>query len=96
MTVYTPEKSKQAERRINDQWTSNGGPFFPKNVTVDVRIFVTPDGTSVEVTPVEERQDSRPGLRGDVDNYAKTILDGLNGAAWEDDSQVVHLEVTKA
>ena len=30
--------------------------------------------------------------RGDLDNYVKTVADGLNGVAWYDDRQVVHLE----
>jgi crossover junction endodeoxyribonuclease RusA len=29
--------------------------------------------------------------RADVDNLAKAVLDGLNGVAWKDDSQVVEL-----
>lgn len=34
-----------------------------------------------------------PGRRkGDVDNYLKTTLDGLNEIAWGDDSQVVHAD----
>lgn len=38
----------------------------------------------------------RPGRRGDIDNYAKAILDGLNGIAWIDDDQVVGLTVAVA
>lgn len=30
---------------------------------------------------------------GDVDNYAKSILDGCNGVVWGDDRQVVELHV---
>ncbi len=30
---------------------------------------------------------------GDVDNYAKAILDGLNGVVWVDDTQVAQLHV---
>jgi crossover junction endodeoxyribonuclease RusA len=30
-------------------------------------------------------------LAGDVDNYCKAILDGLNGVAYADDAQVVQL-----
>jgi Holliday junction resolvase RusA-like endonuclease len=33
--------------------------------------------------------------RADVDNYAKSILDLMNGKLWKDDQQVVMLEVSK-
>jgi Holliday junction resolvase RusA-like endonuclease len=32
----------------------------------------------------------------DVDNFAKSILDGANGILWEDDSQIIDLQVAKA
>jgi len=32
---------------------------------------------------------SKSGNEGDLDNYAKTLKDALNGIAWEDDRQVV-------
>ena len=32
---------------------------------------------------------SKAGREGDLDNYAKTLKDALNGIAWEDDRQVV-------
>lgn len=38
------------------------------------------------------RQTARPC---DIDNLCKTVMDALNGAAWEDDSQAVHLEASK-
>jgi Holliday junction resolvase RusA-like endonuclease len=34
-------------------------------------------------------------LRGDLDNYVKSLLDGLNGVAYEDDKQVVNLKAFK-
>ena len=37
----------------------------------------------------------RPVTRPDVDNYAKAILDSLNGIVWIDDSQIVALHVYK-
>jgi Holliday junction resolvase RusA-like endonuclease len=36
-----------------------------------------------------------PVSRPDVDNYAKNILDALNGVVWHDDSAVVELRCTK-
>lgn len=37
----------------------------------------------------------RPARRGDLDNRLKAVLDGLNSAAYEDDSQIVHIEATR-
>lgn len=34
--------------------------------------------------------------RGDVDNYAKAILDACNGVVWEDDDSILLLVVSKA
>lgn len=35
----------------------------------------------------------RPRKIGDLDNTAKVALDSLNGIAWDDDGQIVHLEM---
>lgn len=37
----------------------------------------------------------RPEVRGDIDNVAKSILDGMNGICFKDDIQVVELIVNK-
>ena len=33
--------------------------------------------------------------RADVDNHAKQILDGMNGAVWDDDSQIDELHIIR-
>lgn len=37
----------------------------------------------------------RKGRTGDLDNYQKTILDALNGVAWDDDRQVEAIQARK-
>ena len=37
----------------------------------------------------------RPDKKPDVDNYAKTVMDGINGILWTDDARVVKLEIEK-
>jgi crossover junction endodeoxyribonuclease RusA len=57
-----------------------------RTVAPGAGLFV-PVGVGIHVFE-GERQEQRTG---DLDNYAKTILDGLNGIAWRDDRQVARL-----
>lgn len=47
----------------------------------------------IEVSPqcISNGKEPAPGGRGDLDNHVKSALDGLNGIAYHDDSQVVAL-----
>jgi Holliday junction resolvase RusA-like endonuclease len=37
----------------------------------------------------------RPDKKPDVDNYAKTVMDAINGVVWTDDGRVVDLHIEK-
>jgi len=88
--AYTPMKTHLAEDIIRDGW--NGpkyeGPVFMK-------VIFSKLGTEVTVGFLEEEKFPPSALRGDIDNYLKLVMDGLNGAAYIDDSQVRYIEVTK-
>ena len=45
-----------------------------------------PDGPAVEARYVRPK-----GIRGDLDNYVKAVLDAGNGVLWEDDRLVVQI-----
>lgn len=91
--AYRPAKDRDRGRAITSAWVkANGhGIAFPKGTPVQVDIDVlkpapkdTRDGDSVAYT-----------VKPDADNIAKLVLDALNGHAFEDDSQVVWLLVSK-
>lgn len=85
--VFTPEKTLEAEAVIRDAWD---GPMFENPVSIDI-VF---DAEQTIVT-VTEWSGTKSKLRGDLDNYIKTLMDGLNGVAWLDDKQVHHVEARK-
>lgn len=77
--MYTGERTRQAEFDL--AWAFKaahpGHEPFTEPLSV-LLMFVT-----------SKRREDRTS--GDIDNYAKTVLDALNGIAWEDDRQIVHL-----
>lgn len=59
---------------------------------VSLEILLEKDNITITVSSY----DAAPSpLRGDIDNYAKSIMDGLNGAAYTDDRLVRRLVVIK-
>ena len=85
--VFTPEKTLMAEAIIHQGWD---GPRYENPVKMTVHFYV--DKTTVTVEPYDVTPSK---LRGDIDNYLKLLMDGLNGAAWVDDKQVHYVEVHK-
>lgn len=81
--AYTPIKTHLAENVIGDGWT---GPKFDGPVYMEV-VFDR-NSTTVTVGILDDEQYGTTPLRGDIDNYLKLVMDGLNGIAYEDDSQI--------
>ena len=66
-------------------------------VEVDAKFYIkTPKADSIEQTALKEIGLIRPTVsRGDVDNYAKLILDTLHDVIYEDDKHVIKLSSEK-
>jgi crossover junction endodeoxyribonuclease RusA len=87
--TYTPKRTLEFEKAIKEAWN---GPTFESPVSVDITLYKE----KIKVTITEEAEEKKSSLRGDIDNYTKSILDGLNGAAYKDDKLIVKTKVTKA
>ena len=88
--VFTPEATLVFEKHVAESYD---GPRF--DGPVHVRIRLHKDKTTVTI---EDTSAATAGLRGDIDNYCKAILDGLqtDAAALGNDRQVVRLTATKS
>lgn len=74
-------------------WRQTYPDHTPIADPVHVTISINRDGFNMNVT--RQADSVRPvGLRGDIDNYLKSILDGLNGIAWTDDKLVESVTLT--
>ena len=91
-----PVPKQRARRGTRGQWYT---PTRTKRYEKKVAWCALSAGLSAPLTG-DVRLDIRLWLpdrrRRDVDNIAKSISDGLTGIAWEDDSQVASLSVTRA
>ena len=100
--AYTPKRTKDYEGRVLRAFRSSYEGFYPafgKDVPVRICISVCqaiPQSWSKRRRLQAEQGEIVPLSRnGDVDNIAKSILDALNGFAYEDDCQVTTLIITK-
>ena len=85
--AYTPIKTHLAENVIGDGWN---GPKFEGPIYMVAKF--DRNGTTVTVGKYDGEMSP---LRGDIDNYVKLVMDGLNGIAYADDNQIMYLEVYK-
>ena len=100
--AYTPKRTKDYEERVLNEFRSSYSGFYPafgKDVPVWVCIYIIqaiPKSWPKKKQRMAEAGEIFPlGRNGDIDNIAKSILDALNGFAYEDDCQVVRLTVSK-
>lgn len=89
---FTPERYRVWKESVG--WHLRRAKVRPLEGPVAVSMIVSPEGVTVAFEPVAT---GRPkGLRGDLDNYAKGILDAAQGIAYADDRQVVAVSVAFA
>lgn len=97
--TYTPSKTKTYEKAIGDYWKQATKGFkFEKWQALRVSIVFgmpIPKSTSKRKAQLMANGTIKHTKKADIDNLAKAVLDGLNGIAWADDSQIERLSVMK-
>jgi len=92
--AYTPKKSADFEKVVAGSCPLDS----PVEGAVDLRVNMylgIPKSWSKQKTADAAAGQIKPISRPDLDNYLKSIMDGLNGVAYLDDSQIVRLSITK-
>ena len=95
--LYDPPKSKKYKDYVSkvakEQW-KHGILEGALEVKLDIYRPI-PKSVSKKRRKEKESKTIRPIVRPDVDNYAKSVLDGLDKIVWQDDSQIVSLITNK-
>jgi Holliday junction resolvase RusA-like endonuclease len=85
--AFTPQPTRDFESIVAEGWRSTHPAHEPINEPMHVDVRITRSGFTMKVT-VQPASVRPVGIRGDIDNYLKSILDGLNKVAWTDDKLV--------
>lgn len=86
--TYTPKRTKDFEAEVREAYN---GPMFEG--PIEFLAWINDSG--FEVTVREVNWPVRSKLRGDLDNYLKSITDALQGVAYENDKQIVSIQGDK-
>lgn len=95
VSTYDPPKSKEYKNKIRKEINSRE-PL----IEVPFKFVLTVYKPIPKSTPKYKREqmilgELLPTKKPDCDNYAKGVMDALNGHIWIDDSLIVDLEVKK-
>lgn len=98
--VYTPEATASYENLVKiialNAMKKGGHLVLQAAVSMSMEIYVTPPASwSAKKRNSAFLGEIFPTVKPDLDNIIKGVLDALNGVVWNDDKQVIRLEVFK-
>lgn len=97
--AFTPKKTKDCEAAIRTAFLTAATAErieAPRAVEVSVTVYLPiPKSWPKKNRSLAAFGDLHHTSRPDLDNLVKTVLDALNGIAWDDDAQVCRMTATK-
>ena len=94
---YTPAKTKNYETFVRELFfTQHGQPLMEGALKAGIIAYFPIPRSATKKLKAQMASERYPHTKNkDCDNIAKSILDSLNGIAYEDDKQIAFLEVSK-
>lgn len=94
--AYTPKATHDYEKAIANAYKSVSDKISDKPISMDILIrYEIPKSYPTKRVKLILLGKELPTKKPDIDNIAKVVLDGLNGVAYYDDTQVVELNIVK-
>lgn len=95
--LYTPEKTKAFEEALRKAFLAQNSrqtPVYGRDIPLQMRLII---GVSIPKSYTKKKHALcrdrvlAPTGKPDIDNVIKSVADSLNGAVFEDDSQLVRI-----
>lgn len=102
--AYTPSRTKAYEQAVRLAYKQavkdrpEGERFWGADVQLSLQIaafYQMPKKVTRQMKSAMLRWEERPKKKPDLDNILKIVADALNGLAYHDDSQIVHMDASK-
>ena len=96
--IYTPKETMNYEQLVKFSFLKEYPNFIPLDNEKQIKVHIQAYKPIPKAMPKWKRQLAldgivRPTIKPDLDNIAKSVLDGLNQVAFVDDKNVVELKV---
>lgn len=95
--IYTPRSTEIYENEIRKAWEKvNGKEPFTGPLLMKLYLYMPIPKSETKANKLKMLEKKKlPTKKPDIDNLVKSIMDALNGVAYEDDSQIVTLLAKK-
>lgn len=85
--TYTPKATHNFENNLKRYFYTQNCRKLSGSIEVKIQMYFGVKDKKLWGEP----KNTRP----DIDNFVKSVLDGLNGLAWDDDGQIVKITAEK-